>query len=97
MAKKLFDKLNAMAASASALVFILADEVESLTTTRSSATSGSDTSAAIRVVNALLTQIDQIRQYTTVVTMAISNLTDCLDIVFLSRADIRPSALETPS
>jgi hypothetical protein len=44
MVKKLFDKLSAMAASASALVFVLTDKVESLAAARSSATSRSDVS-----------------------------------------------------
>jgi SpoVK/Ycf46/Vps4 family AAA+-type ATPase len=89
MVKKLFDKLNAMAEDPSTLVFVLIDEVESLATARTAAASGSDPSDAIRVVNALLTQIDQIRRHTNVVIMATSNLTDCIDVAFLSRADIR--------
>jgi SpoVK/Ycf46/Vps4 family AAA+-type ATPase len=89
MVKKLFDKLNALASNSSALVFVLIDEVESLATARSAAASGSDPSDAIRVVNALLTQIDSIRRHKNVVIMATSNLTECIDVAFLSRADIR--------
>jgi SpoVK/Ycf46/Vps4 family AAA+-type ATPase len=89
MVKKLFDKLNGMAEDSSALVFVLIDEVESLATARSAAANGSDPSDAIRVVNALLTQIDQIRRHKNVVIMATSNLTECIDVAFLSRADIR--------
>ena len=49
---------------------------------------GSDPSDAIRVVNALLTQLDQLRKKTNVIIMATSNLTECIDFAFLSRADI---------
>jgi SpoVK/Ycf46/Vps4 family AAA+-type ATPase len=103
LAKKLLNKLNAMAASPSALVFVLIDEVESLATARSSAMSGSDPSDAICLVNALLTQIDQIRRDTNVVIMATFNLADCIEVAFLSgpisvsSSDRRPSALHPPS
>lgn len=46
--------------------FYLADEVESLTAARKSAVSGSEPSDAIRVVNALLTQLDQLKQVSVV-------------------------------
>jgi len=39
------------------LVFVLLDEVESLTRARSAAVSGSEPADAIRAVNALLTQV----------------------------------------
>ena len=89
MVKKLFDRLNKISSDNNALVFVLIDEVESLATARNSAMNGSDPSDAIRVVNALLTQIDQIRKKTNVVILATSNLTDCIDFAFLSRADIK--------
>ena len=38
-------------------------QVESLTAARKSAMSGSEPSDAIRVVNAVLTQLDQIKRY----------------------------------
>lgn len=89
MVKKLFDKLNTIADSNDTLVFVLIDEVESLATTRQSSMNGSDPSDAIRVVNALLTQIDQIRRRKNVILMATSNLTECIDDAFMSRADLR--------
>jgi SpoVK/Ycf46/Vps4 family AAA+-type ATPase len=88
MVKTLFNKLNAMAASAFAFVFVLIDGVESLATARSSVMRGSDPSDAIRVINALLTQTDQIMRHPNVVIMATFNSTDCIDVTFLSRADI---------
>jgi hypothetical protein len=89
MVKKLFDRLNQIADDPRQLVFVLIDEVESLATARHSAMNGSDPSDAIRVVNALLTQIDAIRRKTNVVIMATSNLSECIDVAFLSRADLR--------
>ena len=88
MVKKLFDRLNEVADNSEALVFVLIDEVESLATARQSGMNGSDPSDAIRVVNALLTQIDRIRKRNNVIIMATSNLTECIDDAFLSRADL---------
>ena len=88
MVKRLFDRLNEVAENPEALVFVLIDEVESLATARQSGMNGSDPSDAIRVVNALLTQIDRIRKRHNVIIMATSNLTECIDDAFLSRADL---------
>jgi Cdc6-like AAA superfamily ATPase len=89
MVKKLFDRIHDAASDESALVFVLIDEVESIATARQSAINGSDPSDAIRVVNALLTQIDKLREKTNIIIMATSNLTHCIDLAFLSRADIK--------
>ena len=42
---------------------VLVDEVESLAATRQAAASGTEPSDAIRVVNALLTQLDQLKRW----------------------------------
>lgn len=89
MVKKLFDRVNEIADDEKTLVFLLIDEVESIATARQSAMNGSDPSDAIRVVNALLTQIDQLTYRKNVVLMATSNLTESIDLAFLSRADIK--------
>nr|CAD7447215.1 unnamed protein product [Timema bartmani] len=68
------------------LTCILIDEVESLTHIRQA--SESEPSDAIRVVNAVLTQIDQIRGYPNVLILTTSNLTGSIDGAFLDRADI---------
>lgn len=47
------------------LVCVLVDEVESLTAARKSSMEGNEPSDALRVVNALLTQIDQVRYWPT--------------------------------
>lgn len=56
----------------------LADEVESLTTARSSSLSGSEPGDAVRVVNALLTQLDKLKQKSNVLVMTTSNLSDSI-------------------
>lgn len=54
------------------------DEVESLALARTSAMSGSDPSDAVRVVNALLTQIDQLKQYQNILILTTSNITGAI-------------------
>ncbi|EAY22963.1 ATPase, AAA family protein [Trichomonas vaginalis G3] len=89
MVKKLFDRIHMLAADSTTLVFVLIDEVESIATARQSSMNGADPSDAIRVVNALLTQIDQLRKCENIMIMATSNLTECIDLAFLSRSDIK--------
>ena len=60
-------------------------QVESLTSARKSAMSGSEPSDAIRVVNALLTQLDQIKRYPNVVILTTSNVTGAIDLAFVDR------------
>lgn len=59
---KMFDKIRELLEDEKCLVFVLIDEIESLTKARQSSLSSSEPSDAIRVVNALLTQIDQLRR-----------------------------------
>jgi SpoVK/Ycf46/Vps4 family AAA+-type ATPase len=54
------------------------DEVESLTAARAGAVAGSEPSDAVRVVNALLTQIDKLRTRKNVLVMATSNLPNAI-------------------
>ena len=60
-------------------------QVESLTAARKAAISGSEPSDAIRVVNALLTQIDQIKRYPNVMILTTSNVTGAIDLAFVDR------------
>ena len=71
------------------LVCLLIDEVESLTAARSSMSSGTEPSDAIRVVNALLTQIDRLKRYSNVLILTTSNVTGKIDLAFVDRADIK--------
>ncbi|XP_051465184.1 pachytene checkpoint protein 2 homolog isoform X2 [Apus apus] len=59
---KMFQKIQELIDDKDALVFVLIDEVESLTAARSAFRAGTEPSDAIRVVNAVLTQIDQIKR-----------------------------------
>jgi len=59
----MFTKIQDYIEDPQALVCVLIDEVESLTHARQSSLAGTEPSDSLRVVNALLTQIDQIRRY----------------------------------
>ncbi|KAK3912213.1 Pachytene checkpoint protein 2-like protein [Frankliniella fusca] len=85
---RMFSKVRELAENQDALVVILIDEVESLTQARTSH-SGVEPSDAIRTVNAVLTQLDNLKQYTNVLIMATSNVTDAIDLAFVDRADIK--------
>ncbi|GFR69859.1 pachytene checkpoint 2-like protein [Elysia marginata] len=86
---KMFQKIQELIEDPEALVFVLIDEVESLTAARKSSMSGIEPSDAIRVVNALLTQLDQIKRYPNVLILTTSNITGAVDLAFVDRADIK--------
>ncbi|XP_054847681.1 pachytene checkpoint protein 2 homolog isoform X1 [Eublepharis macularius] len=86
---KMFQKIHEFIDDRDALVFVLIDEVESLTAARNSCQAGTEPSDAIRVVNAVLTQIDQIKRFPNVVILTTSNITDKIDMAFVDRADIK--------
>ena len=50
--------------------------------------SKNEPSDALRVVNALLTQIDQLKSHRNVLVLATSNLKNSIDDAFLDRADV---------
>jgi len=54
------------------------DEVESLAAARTSALGGSEPSDSIRVVNALLTQLDQLKNHENVIILTTSNITEAM-------------------
>ncbi|XP_057760182.1 pachytene checkpoint protein 2 homolog [Arachis stenosperma] len=72
---KTFPKDSRNGKEESNLVFVLIDEVESLAAARKAAISGSDPSDSIRVVNALLTQIDKLKSSPNVIILTTSNIT----------------------
>lgn len=86
---KMFTKIRELIDDSEALVFVLIDEVESLAHARKSSVGGTDPSDAIRVVNALLTQLDQIQRYPNVIVLTTSNVTGAVDLAFVDRADIK--------
>ena len=59
---KMFTKIQEYIEDPHALVCLLIDEVESLTHARQMSLAGTEPSDSLRVVNAVLTQIDQIRR-----------------------------------
>ena len=84
----LFNEIKLLLQDPKALVCILIDEIESLAHARKGCTSG-EPSDSIRVVNALLTQLDNIKRYPNVLILTTSNLTEAIDLAFVDRADIK--------
>ncbi|CAD7082574.1 unnamed protein product [Hermetia illucens] len=85
---KLFSRIREIVEHPQSLVCVLIDEVESIAYARSSV-SGDEPRDALRVVNAVLTQLDQIRKYPNVLILTTSNLTATIDCAFIDRADIK--------
>lgn len=85
----MFTKIREIVENQNLLVCVLIDEVESLTLARNQCISGNEPSDSIRVVNAILTQIDQIKRYTNVLILTTSNITESIDLAFIDRADIK--------
>lgn len=89
LVSRLFQSIQEAVDDPSALVFVVIDEVESLTAARKAAISGSEPSDAVRAVNALLTQLDQLRTRPNVLVLTTSNLVEAIDAAFVDRADIK--------
>ncbi|XP_008556399.1 pachytene checkpoint protein 2 homolog [Microplitis demolitor] len=86
---KLFTEIKVLLDDPESLVCILIDEVESLAHARKACINGTEPSDSIRVVNSLLTQLDQIKRYKNVLIMTTSNVTEAIDLAFVDRADIK--------
>ncbi|KAL4524891.1 hypothetical protein Ndes2526A_g06990 [Nannochloris sp. 'desiccata'] len=86
---KLFEAIKEKLEEPDALVFVLVDEVESLAAARGAAAGNGEPSDAIRAVNALLTQLDQLRVHKNCMVLTTSNLTGNIDVAFVDRADIK--------
>lgn len=71
------------------MVCVLIDEIESLTHERTQCLSGNEPSDAIKVVNAVLTQVDQLKRYPNVLIMTTSNIVGAIDAAFVDRADVK--------
>ncbi|OXU26680.1 hypothetical protein TSAR_012578, partial [Trichomalopsis sarcophagae] len=85
----LFNSIKTLLEDQNALVCILIDEIESLAHARKACSNGTEPSDSIRVVNALLTQLDSIKRYPNVLILTTSNLTEAIDLAFVDRADIK--------
>ena len=89
MVMAMFARIRELLDDSNAFVCVLVDEVESLAATRSSAAAGTEPSDSIRVVNALLTQLDGLKGYANCLVLATSNLSGAIDPAFIDRADIK--------
>ncbi|KAF9982674.1 Pachytene checkpoint protein 2 [Mortierella antarctica] len=78
MVQKMFDQIWSMVEDEDAFVCVLIDEVESLAAARKAALSGNEPSDSLRVVNALLTQIDRLKQRKNVLILTTSNITEAI-------------------
>eukprot|EP00771_Trimastix_marina_P001907 gnl/Trimastix_PCT/3017.p1 GENE.gnl/Trimastix_PCT/3017~~gnl/Trimastix_PCT/3017.p1 ORF type:complete len:435 (-),score=131.67 gnl/Trimastix_PCT/3017:1-1305(-) len=86
---KMFQHIGELLDAEDTFVCVLIDEVESLSASRKCAMSGTEPSDAIRVVNALLTQIDALKARKNAVILTTSNITGAIDLAFVDRADIK--------
>lgn len=84
---KMFEQIQEVIEMESSLVCVLIDEVESIAFARGNI-STNEPSDSVRVVNAVLTQLDRIKIYPNVLIITTSNLTASIDLAFLDRADI---------
>lgn len=75
---KLFEQIQELVEDSDTFVCVMIDEVESLSAARKSSMGGSEPSDAIRVVNALLTQIDKLSRFPNVLVLTTSNITGAL-------------------
>ena len=87
LVQRMFERVGELAEDPECLVIILIDEVESLTAARAGAMNGAEPSDAVRVVNAVLTQLDRLRTLPNVLVLATTNLLQAVDSAFLDRAD----------
>lgn len=88
MVLKLFTSIKEVAENPESLVIILIDEVESIAYSRGSVSS-QEPSDSLRVVNAVLTQLDQLRSHSNVLVLTTSNLSESIDLAFVDRADLK--------
>ncbi|XP_066586168.1 pachytene checkpoint protein 2 homolog isoform X2 [Prorops nasuta] len=86
---QLFNEIKTLLENPNALVCVLIDEIESLAHVRKSCANGIEPTDSIRVVNALLTQLDHIKRFPNVLILTTSNMTESIDLAFVDRADIK--------
>jgi len=87
LVQKMFAEIRELIDDPNAFVCVLIDEVESLAAARKR--TGSEPSDAIRVVNAVLTQLDAMKHYPNLLILTTSNITGSIDLAFVDRADIK--------
>lgn len=85
----MFAKIKEVVEDRRLLVCVLIDEIESLVHERNQCISGTEPTDSVKVVNAVLTQIDQIKRYPNVLILTTSNMTGAIDLAFVDRADVK--------
>ncbi|TRM68305.1 P-loop containing nucleoside triphosphate hydrolase protein [Schizophyllum amplum] len=88
LVQRLFNNITELVDEDDSFLVVLIDEVESLTAARAGAMAGTEPSDGLRVVNALLTQLDKLKHRKNVLIMSTSNLVQAIDSAFVDRADI---------
>ncbi|KAF9008680.1 P-loop containing nucleoside triphosphate hydrolase protein [Cyathus striatus] len=88
LVQRLFSSISDILDDEDGFLVVLIDEVESLTSARASSIAGNEPSDGLRVVNALLTQLDKMKYRKNVLILATSNLVKAIDSAFVDRADI---------
>ncbi len=78
---KLFAHIGEIADDEECLVIVLIDEIESITSARSSASKSNEPGDAVRVVNAVLTSLDALKRRPNVLLLSTSNMVDTVDPV----------------
>eukprot|EP00968_Pinguiococcus_pyrenoidosus_P003829 scaffold256_cov261-Pinguiococcus_pyrenoidosus.AAC.36 len=86
---KMFQFAIELAEDENQLIILLIDEVESLVASRNASMAGAEPSDAVRVVNAVITQLDALKAYPNVLTLTTSNLVHGIDPAFVDRADLK--------
>ncbi|KAH7649226.1 Pch2p like AAA ATpase [Cryptosporidium bovis] len=86
---KLFTKIRSLLEEPDSFVTIIIDEIESISSARKQCLGRNEPSDSIRVVNALLTQIDSLKKYSNTLLMTTTNILDSIDEAFLDRADLK--------
>ncbi|KAI0301796.1 P-loop containing nucleoside triphosphate hydrolase protein [Multifurca ochricompacta] len=86
LVQKLFGSVMELVEDEDTFVVVLIDEVESLTAARAGAMAGTEPTDALRVVNALLTQLDKLRHKKNVLVVSTSNLAKAIAIYIILRS-----------
>jgi hypothetical protein len=84
---KLFEHINDVAEDTETFVAVLIDEVESITSIRTS--NSSEPGDAVRVVNSVLTCLDNLKRRTNVLVLCTSNMLSSIDPAFVDRIDFK--------
>uniref|UniRef100_A0A915JU39 AAA+ ATPase domain-containing protein n=1 Tax=Romanomermis culicivorax TaxID=13658 RepID=A0A915JU39_ROMCU len=86
---KLFDLLRVILSDSDTLAIVLIDEIESLVKNRMSTVASAEPGDSLRVVNAILTQMDSIKTFPNVLVLTTSNMADQVDPAFMDRVDFK--------